>query len=287
MRAVGVRHPGLQRIGGRFGIGRLLARGNSRQITTIDGDIRLELDLSVPIYRHIYYYYDIDGALETHLIKRIATSDTVMIDAGAHIGYFTLIGAKYAGRVYAFEPSHATFAYLERNIRLNPALAAKVKLSECGLSDIEDVLRFYNSQSHLWAGSLRPLDIENSFFEEVRVLKLDDALRDEEARVTLVKIDVEGAELDVLRGAIDTLARDKPVIVLELVQGHQARFGRTCGDVVAFLDQHGYDGYSAKLLQPGLALTPIALTSDGEADSVDAVFLPRESARDLMPKLTS
>lgn len=188
LRTAAHRLPVLKRLGGKFGIGRLVAPTNTREQILLDGDVRIELDLSVPIFRYLYFQYDLSAAPEISLLKRVLSGREVCVDVGAHIGYLALVAAKYAAKVIAFEPSAATFEELQRNMRLNPALALKVDARMVGISDRQGDLDLFRSGANPDLASLSSIAASDVVAESVRVDTLDHAIQDRD--VAFIKIDI-------------------------------------------------------------------------------------------------
>jgi FkbM family methyltransferase len=126
------------------------------------------------------------------------------------------------GKHYAFEP----IPYLAANLR---RLCPTVSVHACALSDTEEVATF----AHVvnvpgWSG-LRRGDYPDQVEVEqitVDVRRLDDVIPADTA-VRFIKIDVEGAELQVLRGGVNTIRRCRPHIVFEFGEGHARPYGTT------------------------------------------------------------
>lgn len=134
----------------------------------------------------------------TLIVRQVLKPGMVAVDVGAHIGYFTRLFAKLvgsAGRVIAFEPHPTSFAGLERNTRRY----ANVSLFNCAVSDRRMRASLYeslNSGGHsLFAASTRGAFVG---VKNVEIVSLGDVLAGQKA--DLVKIDVEGAEIEVLDG---------------------------------------------------------------------------------------
>lgn len=144
---------------------------------------------------------------------RPQSGDTV-IDAGAFIGRHTLAYARDvgpSGRVIAIEPHPENFRLLQRNVRQNGY--SNVTCVQCALSD-------YSGQGHLAYDretSTSALSPGQSRSVPVRVRTLDDLLSELQVRqVDLMKVDVEGAELSLLRGATATLGQShQPQLIIE------------------------------------------------------------------------
>jgi FkbM family methyltransferase len=179
-------------------------------------------------------------------IERRLRDGATFVDVGAHIGYFSLKAAKAVGpggRVIAVEPNPETVAKLQGNVRASGANVVTVQPVAC--SDSEATLDFFaadtlnTGQSSLSAANASQAGQARSY--RVRARPLDAILQEAGvSRVDVIKIDVEGAELMVLRGARETLARHRPVVVLELEDSLLRQMGASVSEVTAFLNAQGY-----------------------------------------------
>ena len=164
----------------------------------------------------------------------------VALDIGADIGYYTLLFAKIVGpkgKIYSFEPIPEAKWYLDKNIKNNNL--NNVKTFSFALFDkqgnvcLEDP--FIKSKINLSKKTLRDNDImvEMKIFDSWR-------LNDITEKVDLVKIDVEGSEINTLRGMKATLQNEHPAILVE-VHPHQLKsFGFIANDLVKFLKTFAY-----------------------------------------------
>ena len=169
--------------------------------------------------------YDADLS---RVIARVLRPDSTCIDVGAHKGLILDICMRHApgGTFHAFEPLPYLYQLLRRKYRWN----SNVKLYDLALSDSAgkaafDVNKAFPGLSGLSAPVGRQRDKSEIEACEVSVARLDDVLP--EARADLIKIDVEGAELGVLKGAQRLLARSRPVVAFEHGLGGADRFGST------------------------------------------------------------
>lgn len=286
LRYLGQRFPQLRRYSGRLGLGRLLARGQPREQIRIDGDVIIELDLSVPQFRHYYYNFDLSSAAESILIRQLLSPDSTFVDVGAHLGYFALIAAKYARHVFAFEPGPDTYARLERNLELNPALATKITAYAVGLSEHCGTADFYFAADDPGGSSLRPVEWARTSIKTIQLETLDHLLTGQS--LSFIKVDVEGAELDVLRGGSGILRRDQPLVLCELFEKWQQRFGRTIQDTVSFLHELEYEGYRVeeKPAKRGrIKVTPLNVAELDTVDVNNALFVPSARASDVLDRL--
>lgn len=158
---------------------------------------------------------DHDTYFVGEICKHIRPGD-VVVDIGAFIGDHTIAYARAvhgidSGRVFAFEPNPTAFACLEKNM----ALLGHVKCHNLGLSDGAREMRMLIDPnaggSHLGEGC-----------GGVKVTTLDSFNIE---RLNLMKIDAEGMELLILQGSAQTLARCRPILVLEVNAGALGRFG--------------------------------------------------------------
>ena len=183
---------------------------------------------------------------QTRLFEEHVRPGATVLDIGAHVGYYTLLSAVLAGpsgRVVAFEPSPANAAFLRRHVALNRL--GQVSVEEAAVSDRAGTARF-GSGSGSGTGHLA----EKGEIT-VRTLTVDGLCAEHGLTPTAVKIDVEGAEAAVLRGARETLARARPAV---------------------FLSTHGLEAHAASLAllrDLGYALSPIL---GGELDTTPEVL---------------
>ncbi|WP_454914182.1 FkbM family methyltransferase [Variovorax gossypii] len=143
------------------------------------------------------------------------TPTTVFLDVGANIGYFSIaIGnrLKRGGRVFSFEPHSKLTNLIERSVQLN-GLEAVVRVLQCAVSDEEGMLDLFYPDDHLGKGSTARNANEQGKTLRVPAHRVDN-LVDKSLTVDLIKIDVEGHELPVLRGMVDIFARSPRIKVL-------------------------------------------------------------------------
>lgn len=175
----------------------------------------------------------------------IAERGVNVIDIGANIGYYTLMAASLIGeahQVYAFEPQPRVAEKLRRNVALNHL--SNVSVFQYALSDSEDQVTFYIPTDGMDAhGSLAP----NGRFEvkeEVTVVARPlDVVLDElgNPSIGLIKMDAEGAELMIFRGAPKLLSsRERPSIIFEANETNTRAFGYTVFDLLAYIHGFGY-----------------------------------------------
>jgi FkbM family methyltransferase len=167
-----------------------------------------------------------EGRYETAkvaLIQRFLRPGMTFLDVGANMGDFSLIAAKTMqddGRVLAFEPSPDNCRWMRRSIELNGY--GSIELFEIALSDVTGEAALYLGD-RIAKHSLLPRKIEQDTIT-VTVETLDDFLESTgSTQVDMMKIDVEGAELKVLRGGAATLSRPGPMILMVDIHGGRVK----------------------------------------------------------------
>ena len=144
------------------------------------------------------------------LIDKYIKRHAVILDIGANIGSHTIYWAmeREASKVYAFDPFNRVFDVLARNIELN-SLQDRVFAFNVGLSDEET----HAKSGNIFSGNLG----STQFFKEENgdfILKTLDSFNITDP-IDLIKIDVEGHEVEVLKGGLNTITKNKPVLVIE------------------------------------------------------------------------
>ncbi len=173
-----------------------------------------------------------------YVCQRICPPDGVVADIGGNIGTTALAFAAAVpkGRVHVFEPSPEMLVCLRRNIALSGA--DNVTVHPCGLAD-------RSTRANLQVaipgnpGSAFLTETPAAQGTEVEVQRLDDVLATT-PRLDFVKIDVEGLELQVLRGAEQVIRRHRPVVLFELNEPALQRGGTTGRETAQFLEGLDY-----------------------------------------------
>ncbi len=176
---------------------------------------------------------------ELNLVSSILPHGGIMVDVGTNVDHFTFdaytaLGKQ--GRVIAFEPHPRIFLYLTKNLQFNDypqvSLSCMALSDRCGKASRED---------SRWddMNSLTELSNPTDARVIVRTTTLDEALAADSRVIHLLKIDVEGAEMMVLRGASHTLKRTEALMV-EAGDLNTLRFGSRASDLLTFLRSQGF-----------------------------------------------
>lgn len=170
-----------------------------------------------------------------------------VIDAGANIGVFTLQAARAvgaSGKVYAFEPMKTTFGMLERSVRAND-FGERCALYNEGLGAAEGNGAFHMSKhltnpgSSFISAAAEGQHAPAHTGEHIKIRPIDSIAYAQ--RIRFIKIDVEGFEPHIIRGAARTLTDHAPVILTEFFPRALRAIGGVTGpDYVAMLEKLGY-----------------------------------------------
>jgi len=189
-------------------------------------------------------------AAESRALLALAADARVVLDIGANAGFVALRLARALQHsdavVHAFEPVPSTYAELCENLALNTT-RARVVPHQLALGERAGKVPFFVPAFHgSVAASARPLFAEDQNREvAVEMSTLDDfAAQQHLERIDLLKCDVEGAELFVLRGGLETLERTRPVLMLEMLRKWSRVHGYHPNDILDLLAPLGYRCYS-------------------------------------------
>ena len=216
----------------------------------------------------------------TLALQRFLFPGAVLFDVGANVGVFTLVGSRCvgaAGHVYSFEPSSRERATLERNLALNGCdnvtVIASAASDHAGTAPLRVAAGQHRGLNTL-APSFAYQGVELEREETVSLVTLDDLWRGHAVRrPDVLKIDAEGSELQVLRGAASLLRASRPIVVIEINDTSLEASGTSRAAVEQELVSCGYGLY--RLEDATAALVPIPSLAGVESENFVAV--PRNS----------
>jgi FkbM family methyltransferase len=187
------------------------------------------------------------------LIEAVVRPGDLCIDVGGHKGFISLHLAKAVGpegRVISIEPDPRAMQILTANCRRNRA--ANVELYSCLLGNESRMCEFSLSTRLGWS-SMFPNELAQKAVSRtisIQTRTLDDLIGEagvaDSSRLSLVKMDVEGAEPLVLAGALRTLATFRPVVHFEVNEGSLRAAGKSSGEIADFFFALGYKLYEIK-----------------------------------------
>lgn len=208
-------------------------------VKTKDG-ISLEIFLSSPMDTS-YYAFNFNNLILSEINN--LNERNIFLDIGANIGYYSIVASKKvgeSGRVYSFEPSAREFKRLLKNIELNQC--SNIVPLNIALSNTTDEINFSIANGHTGLNSF--IISEKSVPKTVQIaqtLTLDTLLNLKNRTIDLAKIDVEGAELNVLIG-MEGILKAKTIkrIIMEITPKFFNCFNYTKDDVYRLLYRYGY-----------------------------------------------
>lgn len=211
-----------------------LGKGVSR---TING-----MKIRFPVKWSRYYESDYEAENYT-LLKTKIKPGMHIIDIGAHLGLFSVACSKLAGSkgmILSFEPTPETYSILKNTLRLNNC--KNVIPVQAAISNKEGKAIFYvGNTSANNSNSLVKNKAEKEITgSEVRLMTIDSAVLEHKMDPYLIKIDAEGAELDVLRGGSNTFRQIKPLLILGLHPLFVSNKGDRLEDIWKLLEGYGY-----------------------------------------------
>ena len=154
--------------------------------------------------------YDLPPAVLTRV------NGKAVIDGGGFIGdTLTLFTQLFPQSVsYSFEPMAGAFQYLS-NLLKEPIAQGKIKPYQLALGKEPGTLRLSRIHQGIDASASTHIDYHHDeLYEEAQVITLDDFVAEHQLEVGLIKLDVEGAEPEIIAGALETIKRQKPLLVI-------------------------------------------------------------------------
>ncbi len=231
-------------------LGRRLTGHRGQIVTCRRGGIRWRLDLDEGIELAIYLFSSFERSTARQ-IRKFLQPGMVVLDIGANIGAHALPMAKWVGpqgKVYAIEPTQNAYRKLNENLALNPALKVtliplRVALVEAGGAG---PAALYSSWKLRGAGPRHPYHGgTQASTEGAEFLTLDLLVeRLGIKRLDFIKLDVDGFECKILRGAPATLRKFRPAIILELCPYVQSENGDALDELLRLLKAAGYQLYT-------------------------------------------
>lgn len=198
------------------------------------------------------WFYGVYEPAESYIFNALVKPEMIVVDAGANFGQYTLLAATSVGalgHVHCFEPYPGNMDSLLLNVQRN-GLSDRCSTNCCALWSRDgslslsppapEHLRTYKTNNGAYRVS-ENLPGPSSSSSEVGCITLDSYVeRESIEKIDFIKIDVEGAELDVLSGARNTLMQWKPLILMEVNETALAWHGRTSSELFTLMTSLGY-----------------------------------------------
>lgn len=172
---------------------------------------------------------------ETKLIKKLVKRKHVVLDIGANIGYFTLLMAKQAKLVHAFEPEVRNFHLLKKNIELNRI--SNVKLHNVAVAENNGKTTLHLCETNRGMHRIYPSRWCTEGSKEVKTVRIDDMIQEAD----FIKMDIEGAELGALKGMTKLLKKCDITLFMEFHPPSIIEYGSKPKDIYDLLTSLGYN----------------------------------------------
>lgn len=177
------------------------------------------------------------------LFDRLLKSGMTFMDVGAHVGQYTLLASTrvgLSGQVHSFEPDTETFACLKKNVVLNGF--NNVQVNRKALGKENGTVEFYlSSLETMGSNSLKKPPHYSGRTIQIEVQRLSDYMEENGIQsLDVVKIDVEGAEYEMIDSSRDVFSRYKPAIIIEFNRSAGSKFGRGLRDLDTLLQELDY-----------------------------------------------
>ncbi|MDE2590834.1 MAG: FkbM family methyltransferase, partial [Patescibacteria group bacterium] len=191
---------------------------------------------------------------EKKFFKSIISSGMTIVDVGANIGYFTMLFSKLVGpngKVVAFEPNPRSYSFLEKNVKSN-SLQNIIAVKKA-VSDHSGVTKLFLSKNNSTDNRIFDSQIyetdNNREIVDVQVTTLDEHVKD--MKVDILKIDVQGAEMTVINGALQTIKNNPNLqIIVEFWPAGLSSNGTKPLQFLKKLDNLGFYTYDLNGSQP-------------------------------------
>jgi FkbM family methyltransferase len=264
----------------------------NREVTAKTNEgIPMKLHLPDFVQSYIYYFGVWEPNLTNYILRALRPGDC-LIDVGANVGYYTLLGAKSigeSGKVHAIEASPMICSLLRNNLELNDY--ENITVHNLAVSDKISSLEIFNAQNSQNLGATTTRRIRagaRGYQSEGRVdaAPIDQIVpRDDLLNARIIKIDVEGAETQVIQGMSHLMKKfsDNTEIIVELNREEIEESGETVDAILELFRQSGFhvyqlpNDYSA---YPYLQRSPISLPKKlikTDFEQIDVIFSKRQT----------
>ncbi len=201
--------------------------------------VKLQLDIHDYVSHYLYFQF-LDQSHQT--LMSLVKKDAVVLDIGTNYGTTILQFAQLVGEAgfcFGFEPDPINFRICQENLKLNPF--KNIHVDNCGLGHEAGTFELVVDTASNRGGNRIGIDSTGKETHQVSVVLLDDWVKSKQlTRIDLMKIDVEGYEMNVLKGAKEMLQQFKPILFIELDDSNLKLQGSSSKELVSFLTFLGY-----------------------------------------------
>jgi FkbM family methyltransferase len=235
----------------------------------LHGCFYMNLNPGEHIQQQLLWYGHYEKEIGDLLLAVLGPED-VFLDTGANIGYFSLLAAakKPGAKIFAFEPSSLAFEKLKQHIRENNFQNIMAIQAAAGDDESEADL-FLSAPENSGMSSLAKPENYMGRHEKVSVIRIDDWFHQVRLKkISVVKIDVEGFELAVLKGMQKVIQDFQPLIISEINQQTLSAFGCNPQDIFTFMGKQGYEKFV--LTERGNLISPV---NEDPGKTINVLFI--------------
>lgn len=217
---------------------------NDSVVVPVSAERKIKLYTSSELSGHIFC-----GAFEWEerewLASELKSGDT-FYDIGANIGLFTLLASEKCRHVVAFEPTAETYRMLTENVALNNQ-PANIQLINAAASDkngMQDIYVLTNGKDAWNSMAVKPEEGQYRV-DQITTVNVDELVQTERIPAPhVIKIDVEGWELHVLKGLEKTITQYRPVMLIEFTESNLKAAGTSPAELGSYIHSLNYDLFS-------------------------------------------
>ena len=190
-----------------------------------------------------------DDQSELGLIKKISKKNKIfLLDCGCNYGFYSFYAASLSSQnlVIAIEASPTTAKDFEKNLKLNKF--KNIALKNFAISNTDNITITLNESKNDWESSLAHSEFDKKKVTKIKTKKIDTIIKNKKLDdyTLLIKLDIEGHELQAIEGAKDTIKKYKPIIIIELSSYIFNKKNHAFDNLKSFLVKFNYSIYSIK-----------------------------------------
>lgn len=173
---------------------------------------------------------------ENDFMMNFVKEGDLFIDIGAHVGCWALKLSQFYRKAICFEPNPMAFHALKKNVEINSLNNVVCENLAVGSENKKAQLTLYTHPSHSTIFEHHPMENHTGPVQgviDINVIRLDDYILESNDRISLIKIDVEGFEVEVVKGAIETIRKHKPNLCIEI---HSPENEKTIRELLPFVN---------------------------------------------------
>lgn len=213
-------------------------------INYLDINLLIDLENKFDIAKQLLFLGEYENYF-LDFLNKFKNDYSVFIDIGANVGLHTLVFAKKKeNKVFSFEPAIKNYNMLNKNLEINSFQNVKV-FNYALMENNKNRLLYYDNVNPA-ASSFEKLFEEHSSNTESVTSKTLDSLKfiNDLEKIDFIKIDTEGSELFVIKGALKTIHKFKPLIFVEMLRKWSKKFNYHPNDIINLLKDSGYEVFT-------------------------------------------